>query len=527
MSRMAQRNVFDLSHRRKMSCDMGLLIPHLVEEVIPGDTFKVKTDLFLRLSPLVAPMMHQVDVYTHYFFVPNRLIWEDWEDFITGGRNADQEPEPPYVSSGTGWDIGSVFDYLGFPTDVAGIECSALPLRAYQLVWQEWYRDRNIQDPVTIDLTDGSDTTTGTTLQRRCWQKDYFTSSLPWQQRGDGISVNIGGTAPVTGSASVAGNFYQVLATVGTLEPPSTIHPLRPSTSSGPGDYLANPNHADNFDSPDPSTDTIIANVPLQTINSSGTITGTADLSSADPISINDLRLSFQLQKWLELSARTGSRYRELLIGYFGVRSSDARMDVPEYLGGGRSPISISEVLQTESSDASTPQGTMSGHGFSAQQSHAFKKSFEEHGWIIGIVSIMPKAVYQQGIRRSFSRKTRYEYPWPQFAHIGEQAVLRKEVYADGSGDDDNVFGYVPMYEEMRRGINSVHGDFRDTLKIWHMARIWEGSAPVLNSDFVTCNPTKRVFAVESEDVCWIDLLHNITAVRPIARYGEPGIKSM
>jgi hypothetical protein len=485
-----KRNMFDLSHERKLSCSMGKLVPIMVEEIVPGDTFKVNTEMLIRIAPMLAPVMHQINVFTHFFFVPFRLIWQNWETFITGGADGNQAPAPPTIYfSPSG--VGTLADHMGMPTDtVANVIMSALPFRAYAMIYNEWYRDNNLQQKVPVSLADGDDITTHhLTLLTRNWEKDYFTSALPWPQRGNAVSVGVQGTAPL---------------------------------------YLRDASSA-NVPLVGVSTDADTANIIADGGNTpAGPYPTFADLSTAAPISINILRQAFQIQKWMERSARGGARYVESLLAHFGVRSSDARLQRPEYLGGGKSPVVISEVLQT-AYEPDSPLATMAGHGFSHHASHSFKKSFEEHGLVLGIMSILPRTAYQQGLPRMFSRKTRYDYYWPEFSHLGEQAVLGKELYMDGdfttgeSVADNTPFGYQGRYDEYRRRESSVHGEFRTTLDFWHMGRKFT-SRPLLNEAFIQADPTKRINAVTTGDNCWIQLKNQVSALRPIPKVGEPGL---
>jgi hypothetical protein len=507
MGLFAKRNIFDLTHERKLTCDMGQLIPILCEEIIPGDTFRVSTDILVRLSPLLAPVMHMINVYTHYFFVPNRLIWEGWQNFITGGEDGNDAQTPPYMvlrmtEGADGPTEGSLADYFGVPIG-KDLQISALPMRAYALIWNEWFRDQNLQDALVVQKSEGEDIYAGGTpraIQRRNWEKDYFTSALPWPQRGIGPTISLGGNVPIT------------------VDDPAMDIPLTDSQGFAllKSGSLGNPVNVPN--NPDQVS---VLNTKATKIQR--TLNGNADLGATQMVDINTLRAGFQVQKWMERNARAGVRYIESILAHFGVRSSDARLQRPEFLGGGKSPIVVSEVLQTSETGATSPLGTMAGHGFSAQRSHEFRKSFEEHGFVIGLLSVMPRSNYSQGIQRMWSRKTRYDHYWPEFSHLGEQPVMGKEICFSAAATDEQVFGYQGRYDEYRRRESSIHGAFRSSLNFWHLSREFVGS-PLLNSSFVECNPSKRIFAVETEPACMIQLQNKVQAIRPMPLIAEPGL---
>jgi hypothetical protein len=483
---------FDLSHEYKMSGQMGKLYPVLVQEIVPGDKFRVNSEIMLRLAPMVSPVMHRVNVFTHYFFVPNRIIWDEWEDFITGGEDGTEAPVHPHYrttdlfTQGVGSN-GDLPDYMGIPKvddNIENVNINALPFRAYHLIWNEWYRDQNLQDPTDIPLTSGQQTTFEClAFKNRCWEKDYLTSALPWPQRGDAVTV----PSQIT---------YE------------TTSPIVDNVGNSLGTLIAQ--SSGRLDASSPST-TIGARVEnLQDIG----------------IDINDLRRSNAIQRFLELSARAGSRYKEHILAFFGVKTSDGRLQRPEFLGGGKQAVMISEVLQTAETDPTgTPQGNMAGHGVSVGTTNRFEKTFEEHGFVIGIMSVLPVTAYQEGVERFWTRSDKFDYYNPMFAHIGEQEVKNKEVFFDGSdtNDPDGTWGYQSRYAEYKYKPSTVHGEFRDSLDHWHMGRVFGAHAP-LSSGFVQSNPTQRIFADTDANVdkLYIQIYHNISALRKMPYYSDP-----
>lgn len=493
-------NRFNLSHNVKTTGKFGKLIPFMCVPTLPGDIFKNNTESLIRFAPMLAPIMHEVNVYTHFFFVPNRLVWTHWRDFITGGEDGYTTPSYPRYQFNSAIDVnssfhqfvedGSLMDYLGFPTvrknekfEYDG-EFDALPFRAYHLIWNEYYRDENLQDPVDIDEDVDGVVDVGSygyllKLQNRAWKKDYFTSALPFAQRGEDIVLPVvRGIAPIelTGRSGSVTNNTLSSAQLGTM---------------------------------------------LDGVN----------LNDVNKATIVELRRAIKAQEFLEACARGGSRYIEQIYSLFGVKSSDARLQRPEFIGGGKSPVMINDVLQTSQTTETSPQASPSGHALSVQNTHTFKYRCEEHGYIIGIMSIMPKPAYQQGISRLFSKFDRLDYYWPQFAHLGEQEIKNKELYVDLTQSKDNseeeTFGYTPRYAEYKYMSDSVHGDFRGSLNFWHMGRIFDNQ-PLLNEDFITnvSNAANRVFAVTNADydLIWINIHNNLKALRPMPKYGTPMI---
>ena len=496
------KNKFDLSREVKQTGNMGMLYPCFIQDVIPGDSFRVNTQQMVRFSPLLAPMMHNVDFKLDYFFVPYRIIWDEWKDFITGGEDGTDLPSyPRFQVDGTVKSTyltkGSLADYLGIPpnsvsatttggawTGVSGYSdrrhhLSILPFRAYQLIYHEYFRDQNVGTEHNQYTNSGLQTQSylsdQLTLRRSNWEKDYFTSSLPFLQRGGEVVL------PIM-EAGIA---------------------------------------SDHFD---------------------GSIVGDGELSGLNPavidnhLSILELRKASALQRWLELMARAGSRYREQIHAIFGERIPDYTVQVPQYLGGGKTPIMISEVLSTysQTSSASTgtstdrPQGDMSGHALALGDNIGFQQTFNEHGIILGLCRVIPKSSYIQGLSRFWQKFDKFDHYFPQFANLGEQEVFNKELFVKGDSNTDNlIFGYQQRYAEYKYAHNRVAGDFRDTLAHWELSRRFTDHQN-LNQSFVECDPqeTSRIFAItdENEDKLWISLYHKVDALRPMPYHSNPSL---
>lgn len=497
-----KKALHNLSHEKLLTCNQGELIPLTIMDVVPGDVFRQSTSLLLRTQPLLAPVMHKCNVTIHHWFVPLRLLWADFETFITGGPSGEDASVFPTitVNTGTGWAINSLADYLGLPTGVDDFAASALPFRAYDMIWNNFYRDKDLQTELVISTASGADTTTSTVLQNGCWEKDYFTSARLTPQKGDDVSIPLTGDAPVRGIlVPQAAN----AATGSTMwETPTDSQPTGTRVwSSGVTPYV---------------------NV-MDAINSAGTA-GTgghgpdiyAEMDAVSAIDINTLRLASALQRFKELMSRFGSSYDEYL-RQFGVKAQDSRLQLPEYLGGGSNVIQFSEVLQT--AEGTDPVGELRGHGISAAKSNRYKFFAPEHGFILTFLIVRPRTVYMEGIPKLWNRRSRYDYFHHAFQNLGQQEVINKELYAAYT-TPEGVFGYQDRYDEYRRIENSVAGEFRSTLNFWHMARDFT-SSPALNASFVSSNPTNRIYATAADQL-QIRAMHHVKAKRPVSKVAKP-----
>lgn len=515
---MKKRNKFSLTHYRLFSGSMGNLIPIGLTEVLPGDTIQHRTSLFIRLAPMVTPVMHPVHAIIHHWYVPARLLWSNFESFITGGADGMDASVMPTITapSSGGFAVGSLADYLGIPTGIPSLEVSALPFRAYDLIWNECYRDQDLQDPLAISLDDGADTTTATSLQRCAWGRDYFTTSRPWPQKGPAVSVPV--NLAQAGQPSITATTTLKPSGVPTFTAKGYV-----SGSPGPAGMLHAPNNTSgaidiNFVSTQAGTGLQFKNPGLTATTDIQYTSGNPDLGSVD---INQLREAFALQRFEEHRALYGSRYVEYL-RYLGVRSSDARLQRPEYLGGSRQTIQFSEVLQTGAGE--TPIGSLYGHGIGAMRSNRYRRFIEEHGYIISLAMVLPISVYMQGLPRLWNRRVKEDYFQPELQHIGQQEVLTKELYAGSSTaatEDSEVFGYQNRYDEYRAHESYVSGEFRTVLDSWHMARNF-ANEPALNADFISAVPTMRIFAAQQNDTLYCMAHHSIQARRLLSKYGNP-----
>lgn len=519
------RNLFDLSHEVKGSGKFGILYPVLLMDVLPGDVVRDQMTVFMRFAPMLAPIMHRVDVTTHFFFVPNRILCDSWEDFITGGQDGLSEIVLPFIQpsviQGAAGNVdimrkSTLWDYFGLPVYEGAApvlaseeQLSALPFRAYGKIWNDYYRDPNLDVELNLRTPQNGDVGIETyddglmLLRNRMWEKDYFTSALPWAQRGAEVLL------PLAGTGSVTYRNPPVFTTAGGFPNPGS-----PASFDNPISGLMEDNLG--------ATITQIDNITGVTLTASN-------------VTMNDFRRSLAIQKWLEANARGGARYVDQIQSHFGVRVPDFRLQRAEYLGGGKQPVTISQVL-SQTDTATVPVGDMAGHGVSVGKSNRFTYRCQEHGHILGIMSVVPRTAYSQGIEKMWQRPDKYDYGWPELAHLGEQEIISREVFFSNDSDDDPtnsaVFGYIPRYAEYKFKNDKIAGDFRDTLAFWHLGRFFT-TRPVLEPEFTTMyeNDTtreetfRRIFAVtDGTDYLWFQLFHRLTAKRPLPYFGVPNI---
>lgn len=496
-----QRSRFDRSHDYLSTFNSGYLIPFYCDEVLPGDTFNMKLQMLCRLTTPAVPFMSDLYLDTHFFYVPLRLIWDNFEKFMGAQENPGDSTDylVPQIEI-TNASIGSIFDYMGMPPLVTNkYMADSLWLRAYNLIWNEWFRDQNLQDSVEVPTDDGPDQMTDFKLLRRCKRHDYFTSALPWPQKGTAASVSLTGNAPILANSSDLNKSFAEMF---------------PNVDLGSSKYL--------------SMVGTTSSAAFQTNQNDNYAPAYADLSGVGDFTINSLRQAFQIQKFLEKQARGGSRYIEVLANHFNVRSPDARLQRPEYLGGGSSRIHINAVAQTSSTDSNSPQGNLAAFGVVGDQYHGFTKSFVEHGVLIGLVSVRAPLAYQQGLNRMFSRRDIYDFYFPTFAHLGEQTITNGEIYMQGTDADNDVFGYQERYAEYRYKPDLVTGEMRSqapqSLDVWHLAQDFE-ALPVLNDEFIQENPPiERVLAVQNRPQFLFNAHMVLKCVRPMPVYSVPGL---
>ena len=549
-----RRTKFDRSHVYKTTFDSGKLIPVFVDEVLPGDTTRMSVNYFARLATPIKPIMDNIYLDWFFFFVPNRLVWEHWQNFCFEQEDPDDSTDyviPTVSATGNSENayIGSLWDYFGLPVNTSGnlSGISALPFRGVYLIYNEWFRDENLQKSVKIQkgdtnevldaariaeqpswvFTSGTSVVPGLACPPRGKRHDYFTSALPWTQKGPGVSIGLAGTATLVDPSPVSGYFVQQSNNslgAAQLSKDGGVHDVY--TGSGTLDYQGG----------------YSVSIAGHSIKGSGTATVTAqpgsswlskdsyaDLDSASIFTINSLRTAFQMQKFYERLARGGSRYTEVLRSFFGVISPDARLQRPEFLGSFTKMVNVNPIAQTSATDDTSPQGNLSAYGVTAAKFHGFTKSFVEHGYIFGFVCARADLTYQQGINKMWLRSTVYDFYWPTFAHLGEQAIELREIYAQGSEADTTVFGYQERYAEYRYKPSQITGKFRSSvtggnLDVWHLSQFFK-NAPTLNEEFIVENPPiERIIAVPSEPEFLLDVGFRYTTVRPMPMFGTPGL---
>lgn len=549
-----KRTKFDRSHVYKTTFDSGKLIPVFVDEVLPGDTARMSVNYFARLATPIKPIMDNIYLDWFFFFVPNRLVWEHWQNFCFEQEDPDDSTDyviPTVTATGNSGNayVGSLWDYFGLPVNTSGnlSGISALPFRGVYLIWNEWFRDENLQKSVKIQKGDTNEVlNSARSAEQPSWvftsdtniipglacpprgkRHDYFTSALPWTQKGPGVSIGLAGTATLVDPSPVSGYFVQQSNDslgAAQLSEDGGVHSVY--TGSGSLQYQGGHSVSIAGHSVKGSGLAVVTAQPGSSWLSKDSY---ADLDSSSMFTINSLRTAFQMQKFYERLARGGSRYTEVLRSFFGVVSPDARLQRPEFLGSFTKMVNVNPIAQTSATDDTSPQGNLSAYGVTAAKFHGFTKSFVEHGYIFGFVCARADLTYQQGINKMWLRSTVYDFYWPTFAHLGEQAIELREIYAQGSEADTTVFGYQERYAEYRYKPSQITGKFRSSvvngsLDKWHLSQVFN-NAPTLNEEFIIENPPiERIIAVPSEPEFLLDIGFRYTTVRPMPMFGTPGL---
>nr|CAI9750545.1 major head protein [Microvirus sp.] len=562
-----KRSAFDLSFENKLSLNFGELVPVLCKEVLPNDDIELNSSIFCRFAPLLAPMMHKVDVMTYNFFVPNRIIWKDWESFISPGNGnvvMSNQPSfvPPkmpslslsqclmsgYTDKGDEKKVARLCDYLGLPFnpdskpgDFSNQQVSELPFRAYNKIYNDYFRDQNLTAPYYDGVSETSFSPASGNMEikavssafqlrrpkfkilNKCWEKDIFTSALTDPQRGASVMLPLGDSAPIELKEGESQSFTAGVSG-GTIivRTPGASAQSSATWSPSSGSETATLVYTKDGSTANATVTNATATIGVHNLATKMQV----DLSKASSITIESLRAAYSLQEWLEKAARTGARYCESMLAHFGQSIEDSRLDRPEFLGGSRNPVNISDVMQTSSTNESTsqPLGDYAGKAISTGSDFT-KYHVPEHGWIMTLICVIPRTAYYQGLPKQFQRFDYLDYAWPEFAHLGEQAILNKELYCQGSSqkDADEIFGYTPRYAEYKYNPDEVHGEFKTSLKFWHMARSFD-STPKLNASFVECQPSYDPFAVlqTGTDHVYCDIWHDFKAIRCLPMFGTP-----
>ena len=557
-----KRTKFDRSHVYKTTFNSGKLIPVFIDEVLPGDTARMSVNYFARLATPIKPIMDNIYLDWFFFFVPNRLVWEHWQNFCFEQEDPDDSTDyviPTVTATGNSENayIGSLWDYFGLPLNTSGniSGISALPFRGVYLIWNEWFRDENLQKSVKIQkgdtnevlnsarssdqpswvFTSNTSIVPGLACPPRGKRHDYFTSALPWTQKGPGVSIGLAGTASIVDPTPGTG--FLLHSTNAEL---AAVSSYGGEASSSGGRRIASGTNSISFNRYGSNSDYSVVGGFAGNTSSNVTVSAQpastylgndsyVDLDTSSIFTINSLRTAFQMQKFYERLARGGSRYTEVLRSFFGVVSPDARLQRPEFLGSFTKMVNVNPIAQTSATDATSPQGNLSAYGVTAAKFHGFTKSFVEHGYVFGFVCARTDLTYQQGINKMWLRSTVYDFYWTTFAHLGEQAIELREIYAQGSEADTTVFGYQERYAEYRYKPSQITGKFRSSvvngsLDMWHLSQFFK-NAPTLNEEFITENPPiKRIIAVQDEPEFLLDIGFKYTTVRPMPMFGTPGL---